>query len=912
MLLNLRIALSRRIRPIPNRARWLCSIDNPGSVPPPSVAEDKDSDTKVMSTDDIIAELCAQKDIDGLHAPDEWESDGNSSGSKSIVHGSSTKTQKFSKLLALGISGMPLLPTSYSALVVEIPDPAVANAIRQLSYNNQSVFNRYAHVGLFQTPASVEPESLGDLSAVASTAMRLNMSFRTTKYRAGVYHDISDLTDMSSIGTLASVVPISTESNRFVFAGLERVRIQNMVYEDSELPIVKVEYPESDEIKDLRLIEDYRVEFKQLMEKITEVRIKLGITTSLPVIDGVAPEHFSDSAANFCARSPEEMQELLEEFDVLKRLKMVKTMLESELSHVESRLEVDIKVSESEKAKHRKAYLWEQYQTIGAELGLNRNQDVIEKFREQLKGKSMTEEVEKVVNSELEKLSRLQPESSEYNMTRNYVDWLTLMPWGVYTEEMLDLKRAQTILDEDHYGLDEIKDRILEFIAVGKKLGAAPSGRILCLQGPPGCGKTSIGKSVARALGREFNRFSIGGVYDVSDIKGHRRTYVGALPGRLVQALKRTGTSNPVILIDEIDKIGRSAVHGDPSAALLEALDPEQNSNFLDHYLDVNVDLSKVLFICTANRSDTISSPLADRMEFIQLSGYILDEKLEIAKKYLCPTVSKGCGITTEDVVVEESALKAIIRSYAVEAGVRSLEKEIQKVYRKCARELVTEPKEGEVPAESPIRVTEANLEKYLGKPKFPSHRLHEKSLPGVVAGLAWSAHGGSTVNIETVFEASTNGEKNSSLRTTGHVERVMEESTQIAFTVAKNHLADDPTNPLLTSKVHLHFPSGAIQKDGPSAGAAIALAFLSLGLGKPLKEDFALTGELTLTGKITKIGGVREKLVAAHRDGFKRIALPKENLSEYEELPEFLKNRLEVDFVSTFDELVELAFPKE
>ncbi|CAN0897248.1 Lon protease homolog 1, mitochondrial [Linum grandiflorum] len=527
---------------------------------------------------------------------------------------------------------------------------------------------------------------------------------------------------------------------------------------------------------------------------------------------------------------------------------------------------------------------------------------ILPKFRERIEGKEekIPANVLQVIQEELTKLQLLEASSSEFNVTRNYLDWLTVLPWGNYSDENFDVLRAQKILDEDHYGLSDVKERILEFIAVGKLRGTA-QGKIICLSGPPGVGKTSIGKSIARALNRKFFRFSVGGLSDVAEIKGHRRTYIGAMPGKMVQCLKNVGTANPLVLIDEIDKLGRGH-SGDPASAMLELLDPEQNANFLDHYLDVPIDLSKVLFVCTANVIDSIPTPLLDRMEVIAIAGYITDEKMHIARDYLEKSTRETCGIKPEQVELTDAALLALIENYCREAGVRNLQKQIEKIYRK---------KETEKPEEKTevVLVDTPNLTDFVGKPVFHAERIYAETPAGIVMGLAWTAMGGSTLYIETTQVEQAEGK--GALQLTGQLGDVMKESALIAHTYARSALfAKDPENRFFTdTKLHLHVPAGATPKDGPSAGCTMITAMLSLALNKPVRKDLAMTGEVSLTGKILPIGGVKEKTIAARRSDVKTIIFPSANRRDFDELSPQVKEGLDVHFVDNYSQIYDLAF---
>uniref|UniRef100_A0A671MW41 endopeptidase La n=1 Tax=Sinocyclocheilus anshuiensis TaxID=1608454 RepID=A0A671MW41_9TELE len=570
---------------------------------------------------------------------------------------------------------------------------------------------------------------------------------------------------------------------------------------------------------------------------------------------------------------------------------------------------LDAQVEEKIKQTHRKYLLQEQLKIIKKELGLEKeDKDAIEeKFRERLKDRTMPQHIMDVISEELNKLGLLDNHSSEFNVTRNYLDWLTSMPWGTNSKENLKLSQAKEVLEEDHYGMEDVKKRILEFIAVSQLRGST-QGKILCFYGPPGVGKTSIARSIARALNREYFRFSMGGMTDVAEIKGHRRTYVGAMPGKIIQCLKKTKTENPLVLIDEVDKIGRG-YQGDPSSALLELLDPEQNANFLDHYLDVPVDLSKVLFICTANVLDTIPEPLRDRMEMINVSGYVAQEKLAIAERYLVPQLRTLCGLDEQKAKITPEALSVLIRQYCRESGVRNLQKQVEKVFRKVAFRIVN----GE---ETEVNVTQENLQDYVGKPIFTVDRMYDVTPPGVVMGLAWTAMGGSTLFIETSLRRprepqGKNGAKEGSLEVTGQLGDVMKESAKIAYTFARSFLMkEQPDNDFLVgSHIHLHVPEGATPKDGPSAGCTIVTALQSLATNKQARQNVAMTGEVSLTGKILPVGGIKEKTIAAKRAGVTCIILPAENRKDFSDLSEYITEGLEVHFVENYSEIYKIVF---
>ncbi|XP_067252939.1 lon protease homolog, mitochondrial [Chanodichthys erythropterus] len=621
------------------------------------------------------------------------------------------------------------------------------------------------------------------------------------------------------------------------------------------------------------------------------------------------PIYLSDMGAALTGAESHELQDVLEETNIPKRLYKALSLLkkEYELSKLQQRLGRE--VEEKIKQTHRKYLLQEQLKIIKKELGLEKeDKDAIEeKFRERLKDRTVPQHIMDVINEELNKLGLLDNHSSEFNVTRNYLDWLTSMPWGTNSVENLELGRAKEVLEEDHYGMDDVKKRILEFIAVSQLKGST-QGKILCFYGPPGVGKTSIARSIARALNRQYFRFSVGGMTDVAEIKGHRRTYVGAMPGKIIQCLKKTKTENPLVLIDEVDKIGRG-YQGDPSSALLELLDPEQNANFLDHYLDVPVDLSKVLFICTANVLDTIPEPLRDRMEMINVSGYVAQEKLAIAERYLVPQLRILCGLDDQKAKITPEALNLLIRQYCRESGVRNLQKQVEKVFRKVAFRIVS----GD---ETAVNITPDNLQDYVGKPIFTVDRMYDVTPPGVVMGLAWTAMGGSTLFIETSLRRprepqGKDGAKDGTLELTGQLGDVMKESAKIAYTFARSFLMkEQPENEFLVgSHIHLHVPEGATPKDGPSAGCTIVTALLSLATNTPARQNVAMTGEVSLTGKILPVGGIKEKTIAAKRAGVTCIILPAENRKDFSDLANYITEGLEVHFVENYSEIYKIVF---
>jgi len=615
------------------------------------------------------------------------------------------------------------------------------------------------------------------------------------------------------------------------------------------------------------------------------------------------PHQLMDMVASVLTSSAEKLQDLLETFDLYKRAEKLLILLKEEIELSQLQDSIKQQIEEKVNKQQKEFFLREQLKVIKKELGIEKDDKTseVEKIKDKMKDLELTEEASKVINQELEKLQTLEPGSPEFQVTRSYLQTLTDLPWGKYTDDKLDINLARKVLDEDHYGLQDVKQRILEFISTLIKRGVH-SGSIVCLVGPPGVGKTSVGRSIARTLGREFYRFSVGGMRDEAEIKGHRRTYIGAMPGKIMQSLKQTQSANPVIMLDEIDKIGTS-FQGDPASALLEVLDPEQNKDFLDHYLDVRFDLSKILFITTANQLDTIPRALIDRMEIIKLPGYILEEKVQIAKKFLIPKNRKELGLKSEEIRISEQALKKIIDGYAREAGVRNLEKQLKKLMR-----LVT-LRQAEQNIKS-LNVSVKNLEKYLGQPIFTQEEVYSQLAPGMALGLAWTSMGGSTLYIE----ASSLKQKQTGFKQTGQLGKVMQESSEIAFSYVKSLLCSNDGYDKFFDEhfVHLHVPAGATPKDGPSAGITMASALYSLAAGKPLRSDVAMSGEITLTGKILPVGGIREKTIAARRVGVMELIFPQANRKNYHELPDYIREGINVHFVDNFTQVLDVVFHEE
>ena len=644
------------------------------------------------------------------------------------------------------------------------------------------------------------------------------------------------------------------------------------------------------------------------------------------------PFKLADFAAAMTTADGHDLQKVLECADPEERLGLALELINKEKEVTKLQKEISKQVEDKMTKQQREFLLREQLKSIKQELGMERDDkdELLSKYQEKIKNfeKNVDKEVLSVINEEMKKLSSLERNSPEFNVTRSYLDWLTCIPWGIMTEDRLHIKTARETLNQDHYGLDEVKRRILEFIAVGKVKGTV-AGKIICLIGPPGVGKTSIAKSIASALNKSFYRFSVGGLTDIAEIKGHRRTYIGAMPGKPIRCLKTTQCINPLILIDEIDKLGRG-YSGDPASALLELLDPNQNASFVDHYLDVNVDFSKVMFVCTANDEGSIPGPLRDRMEIIRISGYDIPEKVSIAKTYLLPKALKETGLDEckkFKIEITDDGLETLVKNYCRESGVRSLEKHVEKIVRKIAFNALSKDeaikdadpnsKKWEMSdLEGHIIVNTNNIEEYVGKPKFLQDTIYEfkdESLPpGIVMGLAWNPLGGSPIFIETAAIPTSLSESGGGVNViTGQLGSVMKESVNIAYTYARKFVAEkDMVNTFFKShQLHLHVPEGAVEKDGPSAGVAMATSLISIATNKPVKPRVAMTGELSLTGKVLPVGGIKEKTLAARRSGAEIVILPKANKKDFDELPAHVKDNVQVFFVTDYQEVSKIVF---
>ncbi|TFK27853.1 ATP-dependent protease La [Coprinopsis marcescibilis] len=943
-------------------------------------------------------------------------------------------------LLALPIARRPLFPGFYKAVVIK--DPAVVKAIKEMMRRGQPYLGAFLlkdkadaadedkdvidsldevhDVGVFCQVTSVfaaasppgstpgkestkESAKEGDakqspteeaLTAVLYPHRRIKITelVQSATQAKPVIHVVDVEDSPADVAESAAPPPASPTSFLTEFP-ISTVRITNL--------------PTAAYAKDNQHIRAFTSEIVSVFKDIAQLNplfrdqitnFSINQVTSANIFD--EPDKLADFAAAVSSGLPAELQGVLESVDVEERLRRALEVLKKELINAELQNKLVRDVDSKIAKRQREYYLTEQLKNIKKELGLESDgkDRLLAKFRERAEKTSMPEAVKKVFEEEMTKLSMLEPGASEANVTRNYLDWLVSIPWGVHTPETYSLPTAKAILDEDHYGLQQVKDRILEFLAVGKLRGSV-QGKIVCLVGPPGVGKTSVGRSVARCVGRRFVRFSVGGLTDVAEIKGHRRTYVGALPGKIIQSLKRVETENPLVLIDEIDKIGRG-INGDPASALLEMLDPEQNGSFLDHYLDLPVDLSRVLFVCTANTLDTIPAPLLDRMEVLEVSGYVSEEKAQIAQRYLGPQAKEQCGLKDADVDITPEAIDVLIKWYARESGVRNLKKYIEKIYRKAALKIVEEVGEPvEVPAiaaaaatvetesstsetttvepastiapdadpattpttsdtatESSttatptttverkpmvipdsvhVRVTPENLKEYVGPQVYQRDRMfggtvtrREKNKdgngeslverkgrlapPGVSTGLGYLGNGSGSVMPVEAMSMPGKG----SLQLTGKLGEVIRESAQIGLSWVKAHafelgLTKSESEVFLTDRdLHVHMPEGAVGKEGPSAGTAILVAFVSLFKGVRVDSDIALTGEISLSGQVLPVGGLKEKILAAHRAEIRTIVAPEANRADIEEnVPQSVKEGIRFVYVENVEEVLDEVF---
>ncbi|KAF8837274.1 ATP-dependent protease La [Paxillus ammoniavirescens] len=909
----------------------------------------------------------------------------------------------YPQVLALPIARRPLFPGFYKAVVVR--NPAVVAAIKEMMKRGQPYLgafllkdentdsdvitdiNSVHPVGVFAQITSVFAANTGSgndkeegLTAVLYPHRRIKM---TELLKAGEHPSVANVEPEDAQTVTPPDTPPPSPSPESAEGGVAQMppgTVQTSFLHKHAISIVQVDNLVTEPYnKDDQYIRAFMSEIVTVFKDIAQLNPLFRDQITNFSINQVAsnvfdePDKLADFAAAVSSGEVGELQDVLESLTVEDRLRKALLVLKKELinAQLQSKLsrDVDSKIAK----RQREYYLMEQLKGIKKELGMESDgkDKLIEKFKERAAALKMPEGVRKVFDEELNKLMGLEPAASEANVTRNYLEWLTQIPWGQHSTENYSISHAQAVLDEDHYGLKDIKDRILEFLAVGKLRGTV-EGKIICLVGPPGVGKTSIGKSIARALNRQFFRFSVGGLTDVAEIKGHRRTYVGALPGKIIQALKRVGTENPLVLIDEVDKIGRG-INGDPASALLEMLDPEQNNGFLDHYMDVPVDLSRVLFVCTANNLDTIPAPLLDRMEVLEVSGYVSEEKSVIAEKYLGPQAREASGLKDADILLDPSAVDMLIKYYCRESGVRNLKKHIDKIYRKAALKLILElgedifpepaaanpsatgtnpstvesqepqsnepsetssaeisPQESterktvttqerqplQVPDHIHVRITPENLKDYVGAPVYHKDRMYVLAPPpGVSTGLGYLGNGsGAVMPVEAMSMPGKGG-----LQLTGKLGEVIRESAQIGLSWVKAHayelgITKTADEQFLTDRdIHVHMPEGSIGKEGPSAGTAILSAFVSLFTKTRINPDIAMTGEISLVGQVLPVGGLKEKILAAHRAGIKTILAPAANRADIEDkVPESVKTGIRFVYVEDVREVLHEVFKGE
>jgi len=707
-----------------------------------------------------------------------------------------------------------------------------------------------------------------------------------------------DIYTVGSVGTIMRMLKLPDGRVKILVQGVSKARITSF-QQTTPYHIVRIEkLTDSVPAENALEVEAAVRTVKELMGKVVAFG-KFTVPDIISVIENLDdPGRLADMIASNLGLKVETAQEVLETVDPLKRLAKINDLLSKEVDVLTMQQKIQAEAKGEMDKTQREYFLREQLKAIQKELGeSDERAEEVQEFRNKIAEATMPEKVAKEADRQLKRLEKMHPDSAEASTVRTYLEWLVELPWNVATKDNLDLIAAKKVLDEDHYDLERVKDRILEYLAV-RKMKEKMKGPILCFLGPPGVGKTSLGKSIARALGREFVRISLGGIRDEAEIRGHRRTYVGSLPGRIIQGIKQAGTNNPVFMMDEIDKVGMD-FRGDPSAALLEVLDPEQNHSFSDHYLGVPFDLSNVMFIMTANQIDPIPAPLRDRMEIIDISGYTTEEKVGIARNYLIPRQLSEHGIKGGKVVFTDAALDLIIMQYTREAGVRNLEREIAGVLRKIARKLA----EGK---EKRFKITPSNVHQYLGIPKFLPEAEQEKDEVGVATGLAWTPTGGDIIRIEATLMKGKGG-----LTLTGHLGDVMKESAHAALSYirSKEKELGIKTDLFAKSDIHIHVPAGAIPKDGPSAGITLATALASLLTGKAVRRDVAMTGEVTLRGRVLPIGGLKEKILAAKRAGMKTVVLPKRNEKELEEVPRHVQRGLELIFADHMDAVLAAAF---
>ena len=704
--------------------------------------------------------------------------------------------------------------------------------------------------------------------------------------------------DIYNYGTAAVILRMlkfPDGSLRVLVQGISRIKIQQITatepYLKASVRTIPELYNESTELEALK--RNVAIQFQKVVALVPQLPDELQVV----VVNTSHPGKLADLVASNLNLTVLEKQEILESIGIKERLQKLTVLLNREVEVLEMGSKIQDKVQSELGKNQREYFLREQLRAIQKELGVTDERSAeIEELTQKIKNAKMSEEADKEAMRELDRLAKMQPGAAEYTVSRTYIDWMVALPWSVSTTDNLDIALAQQVLDEDHYDLKKVKERILEYLAV-RKLKKDSKGPILCFVGPPGVGKTSLGRSIARAMGRKFIRISLGGVHDEAEIRGHRRTYIGALPGRIIQSIKTAASNNPIFMLDEVDKIGMD-FRGDPASALLEVLDPEQNFAFVDHYLDVPFDLSRVMFITTANVLDTIPSPLRDRMEVLELPGYIEEEKVEIAIKYLIPKQISENGLMKKQISFPKKTIRKIVREYTREAGVRNLERQVGTLCRKVAKDVAAGKTDKRI-------ISTNNLVEMLGPMKFYSEVAERTTEPGVATGLAWTPTGGDVLFIEAT---QMRGGKN--LQLTGQLGDVMKESAHAALSYIRAHAKELELNDNFFDlrDIHIHVPAGAIPKDGPSAGVTITTALVSLLTQCPVRNDIAMTGEITLRGKVLPVGGIKEKVLAARRAGIKNVILPKKNLDDLEEIPENTKQSMKFFGIERLDQVLELA----
>ncbi|WIV11846.1 endopeptidase La [Proteiniborus sp. MB09-C3] len=740
------------------------------------------------------------------------------------------------------------------------------------------------------------------VNALEESMVNDSLIFLTAQKEADV--DIPMPDDFYHVGTVCKIkqlLKLPGDNIRVLVEGIDRARVTEVIKEE---PYFEVEIEEL--IFDEEITKDKKVEalMRMVIDSFEEY-ISIGNRITAEALVNVSkieePGRLADVIASYMFLTLENKQKILEAFHPYKRLEILQIILKEEIEILKLEEKISQRVKKQISKVQKEYYLREQLKAIQYELGEDDELlEEVENYREKIDSLKMPEEVKEKAFKEVDRLFKMSPSSAESGVIRTYLDWIVELPWGKETKDRIDIKKSREILDADHYGLEDVKERILEYLAV-RRLAKGIKGPILCLVGPPGVGKTSIAKSVAKSLNRKFVRMSLGGVRDEAEIRGHRRTYVGAIPGRIISSIKKVNSKNPVFLFDEIDKLN-SDFRGDPASALLEVLDPEQNNTFTDHFLEAPFDLSKVMFITTANTTASIPGPLLDRMEVIRISGYTEEEKLQIAIRYLLPKQMKEHGLKEENVHISENTIRDIINNYTRESGVRNLERNIANLCRKAAKKIV----EDNVKT---VRINSGNLEKYLGVPRFRYEKVGEENQVGIATGLAWTAVGGETLSIEVTPMPGTG-----KLQLTGQLGDVMKESAMAGISYIRSKAAelkiDD--NFYKDRDIHIHVPEGAIPKDGPSAGITISTAVISALSNVPINRNVAMTGEITLRGRVLPIGGVKEKVLAANRAGITKVLLPVDNKKDAEEIPDKVRRKMEFVFVKTMDEVLSYALVKE